>query len=360
MSDEPEKKLPKGNVRRVGKDAQKDKLDKRDLSFPPSTPMPPEHTRFAPPDVAPQLPTLPDDDVEQLIPTTRGKVVTPPEERFPPIAPPRDLPEAIQQSKTLYPERNAPAEQPVAPQPKNRMRNVLANLLTALLMLLMLGAVAFFVYVWQNPYSPMNPLALPTPLPVVITATFLPPTDTPNPTTAPTMTFTPLAAAELDATPTPLGQIAPQVTPTLPNGALLGQNTPVPLLDYPFISNERDKVIYQPNQNGRGCEWASIAGDVVGLNGEPLDGIAVRITATYPDAMITEDYETVYTGSTLSFGAGGFERQIGEAPPDEANPYWVQLFNAGGLPLSTPYMVITSTQCDQNVVLITFTQIEAY
>lgn len=313
-----------GGVRRVGRKDRKDKLRRRRGVVPP-----PDDARFAPPDLQP--PDLSD----VFAPDTPPKAVTPTAERFPPVAPPRDappvsveLPTDSDDEPTLPPPPNSSA----TTTPRTRKRDVLANLLTGVLMLLMLGAAGFFVYAWQNPYSPLNPLALPTPLPIVITATFLPPTDTPAPTLEPTMTFTPLAAAV--NTPTPLGQTAETAI-----AYLLGQ------------------VRTQPNANGRGCAWSSVAGEVTDADGEPVDGIAVRITATAPTGDdIEADYETVYTGSTLSFGAGGFERPLGAAPPAEDTPYWLQLFDAQGMALSEPIAVMVSSLCEQNVTFVGFGQ----
>lgn len=67
----------------------------------------------------------------------------------------------------------------------------LPNLGALFFLLLTLAAVGWTVVVYLNPSSELNPLPPVPPPPIVITATFLPPTNTPLPTAGPTSTFTP-------------------------------------------------------------------------------------------------------------------------------------------------------------------------
>jgi hypothetical protein len=120
---------------------------------------------------------------------------------------------------------------------------------------------------------------------------------------------------------------------------------------YPFV-RETD-VDYIANGNGRECEWSSIAGVVFDMNGEPINGLGVQVT----DQM-TQEENTVYTGSTATFGDGGFELPLGTAP--EQNGYFLQLFSPVGVPLSAPITVVTSDRCAQNVAFVTFQQVQPY
>lgn len=314
--------------------------------------VPPEHERFAPPKSPEQNPapppTLP--DRYPLIPSDEEQRATPElvdDEYAPPKPTPTKKPRAAAGAKPK------PTRAPANP--------LIVNLFTGVLGLLTVGAVAFGVWAWQNPYHPSNPLALPTPFPLIVTATFLPPTETAVPVTA---TFTPLPISGLsaaDENPTPLGAGLPllsnaQVTPTLPGGALIVGDalitpTPPPAALYPF---ELDgEPLYIANGNGRECNWASVAGIVLDLDGLAIDGLAVQLTDLENGELVT-----VFTGSTLTFGEGGFELPLGNAPLE--NAYEVQLSTAAGVPLSAPVMAVTSTRCTQNVVLLNFKQVRPY
>ena len=54
---------------------------------------------------------------------------------------------------------------------------------------------------------------------------------------------------------------------------------------------------------------------VADVGGQPLNGYRVRITSP-EDASLDE---SVFSGSTLTFGAGGFELPLGGAPQEESN-----------------------------------------
>lgn len=233
-------------------------------------------------------------------------VETPPEERFPPLDPVAQQP-------------------PPAPPPPRRGRSCLINLLTVFFFLATLALLAYFSLLWVNPYHALNPLPPYTPLPIIITATPLPPTPTEPPTATPvppTATFTPLPAAELPPSPT--------YTPSAFTFTLAE-----PGVDYAASDN--------------GCDWSSVAGTVTGLQGEGLEDYGVRIRSQEGDLNAT-----VTTGEAAQIGPGGFELQVGESP--SLAPYTVQLLDPAGEPVSEEYLIVTSDQCEQNVVLVSFVQ----
>jgi hypothetical protein len=220
---------------------------------------------------------------------------TPPAERFPPL----DLNAATQ------------PKHPPAPEPAPRARNAcLPNLVALFFCAATVTALGWVALVTADPYTRFNPFPPFTPFPIVITATSLPTTPGPTPT------FTPLAleAATEDAAVFPF---------TLRNAS----------------------VLYQPNGNGKGCDWASIAGTVSDVDSKPLSNYAVRVVGAGRD-------EKVFSGSALTFGAGGFELFLNGAPL--AGDYTVQLYSAQGEPLSEVYTVTTRTDCQQNVAVVNF------
>lgn len=246
------------------------------------------------------LDALPDDDAEaleslaSLTPdVVRPLVMTPPEERYPPLAPqvPDDPPTAPM---------SAPTRSPAA-----RRRALRYNLLSVLALMGIALAVAWVGSLWQDPYSALNPLPPPT--------TFV------------------------------------EITATSPGMVALVPTQPMPTESpYPFI---HQPIFYQPNQNGQGCEWASIAGTVRDLNGVGVDGYRVRVQG---DAF----EETTFSGAARTFGEGGFELPLGASP--QAATFTVQLTNAQGVPLAAPLQVTTRATCEENVTLINFTQIAAF
>jgi len=195
-------------------------------------------------------------------------------------------------------------------------KHIMANLLTVLFLLGTVGLIALIGLITTNPYTPLNPFPPFTPLPIVITATFLPPTQTPEGTLAPTATFTPVA---INAGST--SQVSFALVHTQP--------------------------VYAPNANDKGCNWSSIAGTVVDNKGAALDGYRVRIKGKGIN-------ETVFSGATATFGAGGFELFLNGTPQEQT--YTVQLFDPQSRPLSDPYDVTTKASCDQNVAVLEFTQ----
>lgn len=248
------------------------------------------------PDELPDLSLLPADDtqsVEQLAALPEGVIarplkITPPEERYPPVAP---LVE--------------PVDPPVVPVPAQRRsppaRHISLNLLTLALLLGSVGVWMVVALIWQDPYHWLNPLPPPI-VRVFVTATFLPPTPTPN------------------LPPTPEGSLA----------------LPFTLLD---------GVVYRANANGRGCAWASIAGSVVDASGAGLNGYRVQILGEGVNA-------TVFSGTAAAFGAGGFEFPLGEAPLEAA--FLVQLMSFDSQPLSDVIAVQMRPTCEENVALLRF------
>ena len=163
-----------------------------------------------------------------------------------------------------------------------------------------------------------------TPIPILITATFLPPTETPlptatlPPTAGPTPTFTPIPAE------------------AIPASASL----------FPFVA-ANNGAVFVPNGNDQGCDWSSIAGSVTDLVGAPLDGYGVRITGEGLD-------ETVFTGSAQTFGPGGFELFLNGAP--SVGTYTIQLLSPEGTPLSDEIIFTTRATCVENVAVVSFLQ----
>ncbi len=297
----------------------------------------------------------------------------PAEDRYPAVSYPKPLPPGVR--NPLLEEKLRERQQPqTQPKPKRQFnaRGCLANLVTTALLLSTVGIGVYTWYVFNNPFTALNPLAPPTPLPIIITETPLPPTATIRPTATETPVVVAIASS---STPTQAGvnigfpePTADETSSDLPTSvadALAGaieiplQSTDAPPGDstadrtiaFPFEVAEPG-VIYTPNGNGRGCEWLSIAGIVTGLDGAPINGLGVRITDVEIDGA-----STVFCGSNLTFGDGGYELFLDPAPKQAL--YTVQLVGGDDVMLSEAVQVVTSDQCNQNVAVVNFVQVAA-
>lgn len=245
--------------------------------------------------------------------------VTPPAERYPPLNVPPEKPPKAQRPVRQISERRR--------RRGGDRRHGLVALFFFIATILVCG---YYAIIWNDPYSSLNFLPPETPFIVI--------TETPDPT----------AVAVFNATQTevnrPTETPIPSPTPITP--------TPTPTLDTsnpPFALS--GDVIYAPNENGEECDWLSIAGTVTGLNGEAMNNYGIQITdAEDPERLD----ERVFSGAALTFGEGGFELNLGNAP--RLAQYEVRLYSPAGVPVSDVGFVITSDQCDQNVAIITFVQ----
>lgn len=237
-----------------------------------------------------------DADALELLSQLQGEIVapviTPADERYPPLH--IDLNESA-----------SPADSP--PPPKNSS-NRLYNGLATLFLLLSCGVVAWVVQVWNDPQSFFNPLPPATPY-IEITAT---------------------PFGQINATPDETGQIFIVITQT-PDSS-----------NFPFVAED---VLYAPNTNDYACNWWSIAGTVLDKDGNALNGYRIRVQGD-------DLSESVFSGTSQAFGAGGFELPLIGTP--SAETFVVQLLSVQGTPLSAEVIVITKADCDANVTIINF------
>jgi hypothetical protein len=309
MSDD-EKRLPGGGLKRVSHKDRKTRLvsgplfpdDADEKSNSEETPLEPWERGDDPP---PLFTAQEEASEKELIPA-------PPAERFPPLPHEFAQPPGVKKPATA---RQKPVK-------KRRHGNWRHNFVAFLFLIGTVALVIGFAWIWTNTYNPSNPLALATPYKEV--------TETPVPVAA----VNTLAPAQDTETPIP---------PT---------NTPfIPSPDRPFTLVESG-VIYAPNANGRGCDWASIAGTVTGLQSQPLSGYGVQIVDAQDPSRL--DIK-VFSGSALTFGAGSFELILNNAPVQ--GQYIIQLFSPAGAPVSEEALVFTHDSCNENVAVVNFVQV---
>jgi hypothetical protein len=287
------------NVKRYGRREQKEKLSRPESVFPPEN-----DSEFD----MDSLP-LPDTDSEALASLASlsdevtAAIITPQSERYPPLAPSSD-------------ETVSSESEPASGKSQTLKYSFLYNIITFLMLIATIAFIAWAMIVWSNPQSSLNPLPPATPF-LVVTATpgesFISPTSTPDES----------------------GQIFVVIT-----------DTPAPTIDspYPFIVRE---ILYIPNSNDMVCNWWSIAGTVIDSNNAALNGYRIRVIGN-------EFEETVFSGASQTFGAGGFEFPL-SGTAQEAN-FTIQLFSPQEIALSEVIPLTTRADCEGNVSFINFVQ----
>jgi hypothetical protein len=98
-----------------------------------------------------------------------------------------------------------------------------------------------------------------------------------------------------------------------------------------------------------------VAGQVFGESGDPVINLVVLVSGTYNGKTINAVGVTgTVTGDI--YGPGGYEIQIGDIALATAGKLTIQVFNLDGLPLSRAFPFDTSSACNENLVIINFTQ----
>lgn len=237
---------------------------------------------------------------------------------------------------------------------KPAKKSVSIDTLDIFSILLLLGAVClggYFMLVFINPYTALNPMPPATPIPPIIipTATItpqqLPTLWTETPTIQPTITETLRPTFTAIPTGTPLVLFEPTATLEPPTA------TATPGMPFEAEIQNIDSTIIHPDT---GCNWLGIGGTVEDMDKSPLLGVVLRVQGTLVGS--TVDMYTV-SGVSPSYGKSGFEFILGEAPLPSTETLYIRLFDQAGLPLSDQIFFSTSGECNQNLVLIRFKKV---
>ena len=220
------------------------------------------------------------------------------------------------------------------------------DILSILVLLLTVCLVGYFALIFVNPTSQLNflpPGAGPfgnhiptfTVTPLQLQATWTPsptiavtPSDTPRPTITPLPTNTPFSLVPPTKTP------KPSPTPKAPFSA-------------PSVTLVESTVIHPD----LACNWAGIGGTVVDANNSPVIGTVVVLRGTLNGSTIEQ--QTV-SGINKEYGPSGFEFVLGSAPVESNKTLYVQLVDQQNIPLSDPVQIVTSSDCNKNLVMVRF------
>lgn len=217
------------------------------------------------------------------------------------------------------------------------------DMLSILVLVLTACVGAYFVFVFLNPTSSFNILPpggrgpqTPT---VTVTPQQLQATWTPSPTLAltpsntPRPTFTPFFTSTSFSLVPPTKTVKPTNTPKAPFGATFSQV---------------ESTIIHPDL---ACNWAGIGGTVVDANNSPVIGTVVVLRGTLNGN--TVEQQTV-SGINKEYGPSGFEFVLGNAPVASDKTLYVQLVDLQNIPLSDKVLVVTSSDCKKNLVIVRF------
>ncbi len=230
--------------------------------------------------------------------------------------------------------------------PKRNLGGPIPNILTAVMLLLTLGAGSVLGATFLNPYLPFNPYPPPT-----LPATLAWPTQTNTPEIylptqwTPTPTVTATATLEATETPVPTGTPTPTLLPSAtntPSGAAI-----VPQPDSPKLTTNF--------ANTKACQWMGVAGQVFDSQTKAaVTGLAVRIGGQLGGFPVDQ---TSLTGSAPAYGPGGYELVLSDHPIASNKTVWIQILDTAGVPLSDKVYFVTSDKCSENLVLFNWDQV---
>ena len=161
-------------------------------------------------------------------------------------------------------------------------------------------------------------------------------------TPPPTIPSTP-APVRSSSTSTP----TPTLTPVPPTAA--PQTFPFPVLPGAPLFSPAFLHTDPP------CAWMGVAGQVFGIDGKPLAGLAVHISGAAGEQPFDA---SGLTGAAEGYGPGGYEIQMTDQP--QPGIFWIEIRDSEGQILSQPVSFEMSGSCAQNLAVINFVQQEEY
>jgi hypothetical protein len=231
---------------------------------------------------------------------------------------------------------------------------IILNVLTVVVLIATLCIAGYFLAIFVNPSSSLNLFPPPTLPPTIALPTFtptaqlqLPATWTPSPTEEPTATETPRPTATQPPTETPFSLFTPSATPEVTEETTGGKPFEVDQGSPVAISS----VTFHPEA---GCNWMSVAGQVLDMSGAPLTGVVIKLSGILAGSFREE---TSLSGVAPQYGQAGYEFFLAEEPVASNKTLWLQLFDVAGLPMSEKVYFETHADCEKNLVFVNFRQV---
>lgn len=225
------------------------------------------------------------------------------------------------------------------------------DILSIVVLLITVCLGVYFILIFINPTSAINPLQpyesqsqIPTAT-ATITQIQMDATWTPTPTVAVSPTASLLPSITPQATNTPPSFLPQTDTPVPPTA------TRTPKAPFSASSVNSIESIIIPHLLDAGCNWQGVGGTVDDQDSSPVIGIVVRLAGTYDGKKVEL---TTVSGVSPEYGKSGFEFVLGDTPADSRDKLYVQLLDQAGLPLSEKIHFDTSSDCKKNLVLVRF------
>jgi hypothetical protein len=232
-----------------------------------------------------------------------------------------------------------------APKAKGGSSLVIWDVLSIFTLLLTLCIAAYFVIIFLNPESTINPLNprrrdyLLPPTPTITQIQLLPTwTITPN-TASVTETPTLLPTFTLEPTATLLSLVTPSVTPS---------PTKTPKAPFSATVTYIDSTIIHPDL---GCNWQGVGGTIVDANNADMLRVTVRLVGFYNNK---SKNELTVSSIAPAYGKSGYEFSLGTVPIASDGLLYLQILDQAGLPLSDNVYINTYNDCSKNLVLVRF------
>lgn len=229
------------------------------------------------------------------------------------------------------------------------------NILTILVLFIAFVVIVLVVTVFINPYIQINPFPPPTlparvmlDTPVPSPANLLPPTWTPKFEPSSTPTNTPIPTM----TPEPVEEEQSVEEEQDEDLTITG--------DMPVILHEGSPQ-YIPSTSFHpdlGCNWLGVAGQVIDVNGAPVLGLIIEVGGLLDGKRIGNPTLLQATGLATAYGDAGYEVKLADEPIESNGTLWIQVLDQAGLPLSDKIEFDTYEDCERNLVVIYFKQIE--
>jgi hypothetical protein len=211
--------------------------------------------------------------------------------------------------------------------PSQRVPLRIWDMFSILVLLITVCIGLYFLLIFVSPNSSFNLFP-----PVLSNPTLLEvkPSDMPGPTLAPllTNTFFPLVSPTTTSMPTS--------TPETPFSA---------------SSVTAVKSTFIPHLQDLGCGWFGVGGTVDDVNNSPIVGMVVRLMGTLNGSPIEL---TTVSGVSSDYGKAGYEFVLGNIPLVSNKEMYIQLLDEAGLPMSNKVFLVTSTDCEKNLILVWF------
>jgi hypothetical protein len=103
------------------------------------------------------------------------------------------------------------------------------------------------------------------------------------------------------------------------------------------------------------CNWMGVTGQVFDSNGTPIEGIKVEVKGTLNGVAVDN---TALTGASKIYGPGAFEIILGTQGVDSQGSLVAQLIDAKGTVISTAVPINTYKDCQKNLILVNYIQVD--